>query len=346
MNQARVLVVDDSSTVRQVLSTAISADRRFRVVGTASTGREALRRVDELRPDVMTLDVEMPELDGPSTLRALRKVHPGLPVLMVSSLNRSSVAAALDASGLGAVEFLAKPSGGTAFAQELCDRLAELTARRDPGRAPTLVPPPPPRGRRARAIRLVVIASSTGGPDAVARLLSQLPRPFPLPIAIVQHMPPVFTTMFAQRLAGASHLVVTEATEGAELLPGRVLVAPGDHHLRVVTRGTALVAQLDKGPLENSCRPAADVLFRTAAAAVRGEVLAVVLTGLGRDGAAGCRAVADAGGRVLVQDRLTSVAWGMPGAVVEAGLADQVLPLDGLASAVTTAALGRELAAT
>jgi two-component system chemotaxis response regulator CheB len=341
----RVLVVDDSQLVRRLLTHALQTDPRIRVVGVAENGREGLRRVEELRPDLVTLDMEMPELDGAGTLRELRRVHPTLPVLMVSSLSRRSVSSTLDALQSGCVDYVEKPASGgmDRFSSELCPRVLNL-ARAKVSVAPTVPPRPAPPTiprRHTQKVRLLVIAASTGGPDALARVLSDLPRTFPLPIAVVQHMPPVFTTMFAARLTQGSGFDVVEATDGVELRPGRVVLAPGDHHLLVTARGTSLVGSLDRGAPENSCRPAADILFRTASAAVHGELVAVVLTGLGRDGAAGCRVVAQAGGRIFVQDRATSVAWGMPGAAIETGLADQVLPLGKIGQALTSLMFAR-----
>jgi two-component system, chemotaxis family, protein-glutamate methylesterase/glutaminase len=340
----RVLVVDDSPVVRRLLVQALQTDARIRVVGVAENGRQGLLRVEELRPDLVTLDMEMPELDGAATMRELRRAHPTLPVLLVSSRSRSSVSATLDALGAGRVDYVEKPSAGgmAAFTSELGPRVLNL-ARASLVAGPTSMAPPAPAAprRHTRKVRLLVIAASTGGPDALARVLADLPRTFPLPIAVVQHMPPVFTTMFAARLAQDSGFDVVEATDEVELRPGRVVLAPGDHHLTVAARGPLLVGALDRGVQENSCRPSADALFRTAAAAVHGELVALVLTGLGRDGAAGCRAVAQAGGRILAQDRATSVAWGMPGAVVETGLADQVLPLGEIAQALTALAFAR-----
>lgn len=198
---------------------------------------------------------------------------------------------------------------------------------------PPGVSPPDERWTRPE---LVILASSTGGPEALASMFRMFPRTLPAPMIVIQHMPPVFTTQLAERLASLSGLAVTEGTTDTELLPGRVVVAPGDHHLVVRRRGAALFTSPDRGPPENSCRPSADVTMRSAAAVLRGSLLAVVLTGLGRDGCAGARAVVEAGGRVLAQNQSSSVAWGMPGSVVAEGLAERVLPLSDLAPAILT----------
>lgn len=336
----RVLVVAEPSPARQALVAAWATHPALRVVGTARPGAEAVAQAVELRPDAAV--VELAGADPAAALRALRTACPGLP-LVVHADREDQIPNPLAAPATAVL----RPKAGPELAGLLADRILGLSPAPHPA-APRATSEPvaaagAPR-RRVRRVSGLVLAASTGGPDAVSRLLSLLPRPFPLPVAIVQHMPPVFTTMFAQRLATASGLDVLEARDGTPLLPGRVVVAPGDHHLRLVSRSGAVVAALDRGPLENSCRPAADVLFRSAAEAWRGEVLAVVLTGLGRDGVEGCRAVAEAGGRVLVQDRATSVAFGMPGSVADAGLADQVLSLDQLSAAVAAHALGREVA--
>lgn len=197
---------------------------------------------------------------------------------------------------------------------------------------------PPARERRPNPIQLVVIAASTGGPEALAKVFAGIPRTFQVPIIVVQHMPPVFTTQLAERLASISGLSVREGTTEIDLRPGTVVVAPGDHHIVVRRRGAIhLVAAPDRGPHENSCRPAADVTLRTAAAAAPGAVLAAILTGIGRDGCAGSRAIVQSGGRVIAQDQATSVVWGMPGAVVTERLADRVLPLTDIASGIVGA---------
>ena len=202
--------------------------------------------------------------------------------------------------------------------------------------APVAPPrPPAPRSVPGKKPAVLVIGSSTGGPEALSKLLPQLPASLPVPILLVQHMPPVFTRQFAQRLDRLSALRVVEAVDGSPLLPGTVHLAPGDHHLTVRGTGRGAVTMLSQGPPENFCRPAVDPLFRSAVAAYDGAVLSVVLTGMGADGRAGAGVIRDAGGTVVVQDQATSVVWGMPGAVAQAGLADEVLPLDRVAEAIT-----------
>ena len=337
-----MLVADDSAVVRHLVASVLDGEPGIEVVGTARDGRDALDQVDRLAPDVLTLDIEMPRLDGLGALRALRPRHPRLPVIMFSTLTERGASATLEALSLGASDYVTKPSGTTSVAEsraavreQLVPRVQALAGVRRV--APATVAPPARPGppRRTARPEVLVVAASTGGPDALVRFLGALPGGLPVPVLVVQHMPPVFTTMFAQRLDAGSALSVSEAGDGDAVRPGRVLLAPGDHHLRVVADGSRLAAAVDRGEPENYCRPSADPLFRSAAAAYGGRVLAVVLTGMGSDGLAGARAVVDAGGRVLVQDEATSVVWGMPGAVTRAGLADAVLPLDLLADRVT-----------
>ncbi|HET9419743.1 MAG TPA: chemotaxis response regulator protein-glutamate methylesterase [Nocardioides sp.] len=341
----KVLVVDDSAVVRHLISSVLEDEPEIQVVGTARDGQDAIEKVDRLAPDVVTLDIEMPRLDGLETLRVLRPRHPKLPVIMFSTLTERGASATLEALSLGASDFVTKPVTSSSVSEskaavrdQLVPRIHALAGmRRVAGSSP------PRRPRRDRPApshppEILVVASSTGGPDALVRVLSGLPGDFALPVVVVQHMPPVFTTMFAQRLDRVSALDVREARDGDVARRGRVLLAPGDHHLRLTTRGLDLVATLDQGEPEHYCRPAADPLLRSAVATCRGRVLAVVLTGMGVDGLAGCRDVVDGGGAVLAQDEATSVVWGMPGAVARAGLADEVLPLDRIAQRINARA--------
>lgn len=339
MKPIRVLVVDDSVVVRRLVSDALDGLAGIEVAGTAANGRIALAKLDQLSPDAVTLDIEMPELDGLATLRELRRSHPALPVVMFSTMTERGAAATLDALSLGANDYVTKPSGTGGVQEslerirlELAPKLRALCAARRPPVAPA-APPVSPHRRRAPSgrVELVVVGVSTGGPNALAELLPALPAALPVPVAIVQHMPPTFTRLLAERLDARSALTVREASDGVVPRPGTAWVAPGDAHL--VVDGRSL--RLDDGPPESSCRPAADPLFRSAASTHGPGVLAVVLTGMGSDGVRGAEAVAAAGGRVLVQDRATSVVWGMPGAVAEAGLADAVLPLPELAAEIT-----------
>jgi two-component system chemotaxis response regulator CheB len=340
MARIRVLVVDDSVVIRKLLSDTLSGDPTLEVVGTASDGRLALAKLSQLHPDLITLDVEMPVMDGLETLAEIRKSHPKLPVIMFSTLTERGAAATLDALSLGASDYATKPSntGSPAVAierirAELIPKIKALCGVA----TPRLVPVPRPRPVRvARAqpnprIEIVAIGTSTGGPNALAKVLPLLPKDFPVPIVVVQHMPPVFTRLLAERLASHSAITVQEGVAGMVLCAGQSWIAPGNFHMIVTRAGVNWNLELTQSPPENSCRPSVDVLFRSVASACRANVLAVVMTGMGSDGLHGCESIHDAGGEVIVQDEASSVVWGMPGLVHAAGQADGVYPLDQLA---------------
>jgi two-component system chemotaxis response regulator CheB len=322
---------------RRLVAEELNADPALEVVGTASNGKIALAKLLQLSPDLVILDVEMPEMDGLEALREIRKSYPKLPVIMFSALTERGAAATLDALALGASDYFAKPAtlgGLDASLQVIRDELIpEIKAL---CRKPAALPPPPGPPLSSllspgRTVDVVAIATSTGGPNALADLFAGLPADFPVPIAIVQHMPPMFTRLLAERLSSQYPFRVEEGRAGGLLQPGHVWIAPGDHHMTVVRDPTGVRIRLNQDPHENSCRPAADVLFRSVASAFGPTALGVVLTGMGQDGLRGCEAIREAGGQVLVQDEATSVVWGMPGFVSKAGLADRVLPLSMLA---------------
>ncbi|KRB80501.1 two-component system response regulator protein-glutamate methylesterase [Nocardioides sp. Root190] len=338
-----MLIVDDSALVRRLVSTALGQASDIEIVGLARDGLEAVRMVDQLRPDVVTLDIEMPVLDGLGALTRIRDKHPRLPVIMFSTLTERGATATLDALSRGASDYVTKPSntgqiadGIAAVRDQLVPRIRALAGMRKltPGAGGPIVrrTRPVPAPTRVDAL---LIGCSTGGPDALARLLPRLPGDLGVPVLVVQHMPPVFTAMLAQRLDKLSALTVREAADGDQVRPGEVLIAPGDHHLRVRRSGASVRAFLDQGPQENFCRPAVDVLFRSAFEVYGAGALVTMLTGMGQDGLAGTRELAAAGAPVLVQDEESSVVWGMPGAVAGAGLADDVLALDALADRIT-----------
>ena len=356
MAKIRVLVVDDAVVVRRIVTEVLSSDPDIEVVGTAANGRLALQKLAGLQPDLVTLDIEMPELDGLGTLVELRKSHPRLPVIMFSTLTERGASATLEALARGASDYVTKPAnvGSVTLAQErvredlvpkikaLCGRVV-LAPR--PAPAAPRAPAPPvvaPRPALPQRVDLLAIGVSTGGPNALAAIIPALPADFPLPVVIVQHMPPVFTRFLAERLASTSRLAVREGEEGGVVEPGVVWVAPGSSHMVLTREGEALRLRLTQDPPENSCRPAVDPLFRSAAALVGSRTLALVLTGMGQDGLRGAEEIRKAGGVVLAQDEASSVVWGMPGAVVGAGLADTVLPLERLAAELTQrAGVGR-----
>lgn len=337
----RVLVVDDSAVIRRVLSDVLKEEHDIDVVAAVGTSDAALSRLSARDVDVVTLDVEMPGRSGLDTLEEIRKIEPKLPVIMVSSLTRRAAATTLEALARGATDYFPKPSGSSLA--EVCDqirtglipKIRAVCRRPTPLGAPPPPPPVsmPPRGA-TRALQLVVIGCSTGGPKALAEVFKHIPATFPLPILIVQHMPPDFTRMLAERLDATCPLSFGEATEGERVAPGRVLIAPGDHHLTVrLVAGQAQVA-LNQDPPENSCRPAVDVLFRSASEAYGAGVLGVVLTGMGSDGLKGAQAIHARGGQVIAQDAASSVVWGMPGFVANAGIAEAVVPLTEVAQEI------------
>jgi two-component system chemotaxis response regulator CheB len=322
----RIIVVDDSVVVRRVVSEVLSEDPELEVVGTASNGKLALAKLEQTPADVVTLDFEMPELDGLQTLAAIRKRSPRLPVIMFSTATRRGAAATIDALSLGASEYVTKPDGGGLASTRECIKADLIPKIKALCVRPATMPIPRPRfGGDAERATAIAIGVSTGGPPALQELIGALPT-LPVPVFIVQHMPPLFTTMLAARLALASKRPVVEATSGMRVVAGHVYLAPGDHHL-VVERGALRV---NKDAPECSCRPSVDVLFRSVANAYGAGALGVVMTGMGSDGTRGSEAIRERGGAVLVQDRATSVVWGMPGAVVRAGAATAVLPLSAL----------------
>ena len=358
MARIRVLVVDDSVVVRRLVTDALAGDPRIDVVGVAANGRIAQAKVAQLAPDAITMDIEMPEMDGIEAVRELRASGHRQPIIMFSTLTERGARATLDALAAGATDYVTKPANVGSVqaaleqvAHELVPRIVALVPRALPrpapgrGMAPAGSVPstaPGPTGVRLapaptvqRPVRLVVVGSSTGGPEALSRLVRTLPL-LPVPVAVVQHMPPVFTRQLAARLDRLGPWGVTEAVDGAPMLPGQIHVAPGDFHLEVRRTAGGLSTALTQAPPESFCRPAVDVLFRSAVQAVGGDLLAVVLTGMGADGRVGAEHVVGAGGTVLAQDEPSSVVWGMPGAVATAGWAHRVLPLDAMASQITS----------
>jgi two-component system chemotaxis response regulator CheB len=385
MAKIRVLVVDDSVVIRRVVSEELSGDPTLEVVGSAANGRIALAKMPQVSPDVVILDVEMPEMDGLAALAELRKSYPRLPVIMFSALTERGANATLDALALGASDYFTKPcqEGGLDASREvireqLIPQIKALSASaraqapppaaapgqsagshqgtairptgshpgqplRSTGSPPGLplrstgshlgvqTPRPP---TKPGAVQLLAIGASTGGPNALAEVFRRLPADFPVPIVIVQHMPPMFTRLLAERLSSEFPIRVQEGSSGSVLVPGQAWIAPGDHHMIVVRDGLQVRMLLHQDPPENSCRPAVDVLLRSVAKAFGANSLAVILTGMGQDGLRGCEAVHEAGGQVLAQDEATSVVWGMPGYVARAGLADRVLPLSLLADEI------------
>jgi two-component system chemotaxis response regulator CheB len=334
-----VLIVDDSVVIRRLVSDVLAADPDIEVLGTASNGKIALDKLDQLSPDVVTMDIEMPVMDGLQTLRELRKVRPRLPVVMFSTLTERGGTATLEALSLGASDYVTKPANVGSVPQamesvrtQLIPKIKALCWRPTAtATAPVARTAARTTARPASRVDVVAIGSSTGGPEALQKVLPQLPADFPVPVLVVQHMPPLFTRLLADRLNKQCAVEVAEATDGAVLRPGLVLIAPGERHLTVVRRRDEVCVRLTDDPPENFCRPAVDPLFRSVSDVYGGNVLAVVLTGMGQDGRRGAEAVRSRSGHVYAQDAATSVVWGMPGAVTEAGLADRVLPIGDVA---------------
>lgn len=343
----RILVVDDSALVRNVLSEILGQAGDLEVVGTAGDPYEAREKIKALNPDVLTLDVEMPRMDGITFLRNLMRLRP-MPVVMVSSLTQEGAEETMEALSLGAVDFVAKPALDVAsqlegYADELIDKVRVAararpralgepgTAGRAAGRANA--------GRLKTTERIIAMGASTGGTTALQEVLEALPSNAP-GVVITQHIPGGFSGAFAERVNHLSPLTVMEATDGQRILPGHAYVAPGGLHLRVARDGARYVCRLGDDPPVNRHRPSVDVLFHSVAREVGGNAVGALLTGMGRDGAEGLAAMKEAGAPTLAQDEATSVVWGMPGEAVQLGAAERVVALPEIAQAVLDAAAG------
>jgi two-component system chemotaxis response regulator CheB len=370
MKKAKVLVVDDAMLIRRMVTDVLAADPSIDVVGEAANGKIALQKIAQLSPDLVTLDVEMPEMNGLQTLKEIRKTHPRLPVIMFSAVTERGASDTLEALHYGASDYVTKPAGSAGregaqarIREDLVPKIKSLC--RMTGGLPSLTGKPVGAASKSTAAftlralgpaigaDVIAISLSTGGPAALGTILGKLPPDFRAPLLVVPHMAQMFTKFFAERLAGQTKLAVVEAVNGQTIEPGVVYVAPGDFHLCVQrTNGTAVLSLTQDPPL-HSHRPAADVLFKSVAQVYGSRALGLVLTGMGQDGLRGCEAITEAGGRVLAQDETTSVVWEMPGLVARAGLADAVLPLGDIAgelvrrtarTAMATAADGRGVA--
>ena len=350
MTKIRVLVVDDSALMRKLLTELLNSDPEIEVVGTAMDAYVAREKIKSLNPDVLTLDVEMPKMDGLSFLSNLMRLRP-MPVVMVSSLTEQGAAVTMQALSLGAVDFVSKPKVDLAHSLEDCaleiTRKVKIaaTARVEPlvvnagnldnektSSSLTLVQSI--GGKYATTDKIIAIGASTGGTEAIKDVLSMLPPDCP-GVVIAQHIPPIFSRSFAERMNRCSSLMVCEAEDGQQILPGHVFIAPGDRHLVVVRDGARYLCRLSDGPLVNRHKPAVDVLFDSVANNAADNAVGVVLTGMGRDGAKGLRHMHDAGAKTIAQDQQSSVIWGMPNAAIEDGGVDTVLPLHNIANKVT-----------
>ena len=339
----RVLVVDDAVVVRRIVARALEAEAGLELAGTAPNGKVAMGMMARAKPDVVILDLEMPVMDGLETLAAIRRSHPDLPVIVYSHLSAQGASATLEALALGATDFALKPrADGVGLAvQHVRDELIPHIRALAPGSGSVDWGTQRDVGSLSR-VAAVLVAASTGGPNALSIVLGGLPGDFPVPILIVQHMPPVFTATLAQRLDAQCLLPVVEATTGQIVRAGTVYIAPGGHHLEITRRDGTFRTLLHDGPKENSCRPAADLLFRSGSDAYGAAALAVVLTGMGHDGLQGAKTIRDNGGSVVVEGASTAVVSAMPGAVAAAGLANIVLPIHAIAGElVTRTSIGR-----
>lgn len=361
-NPIRILLCDDSAVLKKVVRIALEADPHLKVVEEAKDGQDAIDKLPAAKPDIIIMDVEMPVMDGIDAVREIRKRGIKIPIIMFSSLTSRGAEATLDAIAAGANDFATKPVGSGHFNEALEGVRRDLIPKvfQWGGRPKTPANPPNTGARTAPAaikqapaapkasapelaaplpsdqsISAIGIGVSTGGPQALSAVVSDLPVDFPVPILIAQHMPPVFTGLLAERLSALKGHTVREAVDGEVVKPGEILIAPGDHHLLVRRDKTVIRAQLNQEPPENSCRPSVDPLFRSIADTFGNKAIGIVLTGMGNDGANGCQAMRQTGAKVIVQDEETSVIWGMPGNVARRGLADRVLPLNQIATEMT-----------
>jgi two-component system chemotaxis response regulator CheB len=346
----RVLIVDDSALVRSILTEMLARDPAIEVVGSAGDAHIAREKIKQLNPDVLTLDVEMPKMDGLTFLRNLMRLRP-MPVVMVSSLTERGADVTLDALALGAVDFLSKPKIDIAatlrdYADELIEKVkvaASASVRALAAAHPPKVPPSlsadavlaqvtSPRRLRTTE-RIIAIGASTGGTEAIKQVLMGLPPDSP-GVVVAQHIPRAFSTPFARRMNDCCQMTVAEAQDGQQVMAGHVYIAPGDQHLLLQRDGARYVCRLDDGSLVNRHKPSVDVLFRSVAQSAGPSAIGLLLTGMGKDGARGLLEMLEAGSRTLAQDEATSIVWGMPGEAVSLGAAQQVLPLHEIAAAL------------
>jgi two-component system chemotaxis response regulator CheB len=332
----RVLVIDDSAIVRKILSETLASETDIEVVGTAPDPIIALEKIKRLKPDVLTLDIEMPRMDGLTFLKQLMQTQP-MPVILISSLARSSVDIALEALRYGAVDVLAKPSGPYSVGELRATVSARIrAAARAKLTRPNMAQPVPVEQKPADPNRLIAIGASTGGTEAIAFMLARLPAQVP-PILITQHIPPMFSKSFAQRLDKICRMEVREAVDGDLPRPGLALVAPGGFHMVLERAAGNLRIKIKDGPLVCYQRPSVDVLFTSVAMVMGSKAVGVILTGMGNDGAQGMKRMKDQGSYNIAQDEATSAIFGMPREAIRAGAVDQTLPLDRIAQAVMAA---------
>jgi two-component system chemotaxis response regulator CheB len=340
-NRIRVLVVDDSAFMRKVVREILEVDNRIEVVGAARNGKDGVQLFEKFRPDVVTMDVEMPVMTGIEALREIRKIDKQAMVVMISAITGKGARATMEALEAGAFDYVTKPSGSISLdikkvAGEIIEkvifahqaRLRHVTTAPVPDTSARHIRMP---ARRTAGNKLLAIGSSTGGPRALRSVISALPGDLPVPVLIVQHMPPGFTKSLADRLNAESELTVTEAEGGETLKPGHVLVAPGNFHMTLDSSAKVLLTQ---DPPVNGLRPTVDHLLFSASAVFGSRLLTVILTGMGRDGSAAMAKVKQQGGRCIAESEKTALIYGMPKAVVDAGFADRIEPLDKIPQAI------------
>jgi two-component system, chemotaxis family, protein-glutamate methylesterase/glutaminase len=356
------MVVDDSVVIRGMISRWIGAEPDMEVSASLRTGLDAVNQIERIKPDVAVLDIEMPELDGISALPQLLAKKRDLVIIMASTLTRRNAEISFKALSLGASDYIPKPestreaTAAETFHHDLIQKIRHLGARARRRASPATSPSMAPAPERARGIsaqpvvapvaqlqlarqpfsmlapRVLLIGSSTGGPQALMTLVADIgPVIDRFPVLITQHMPPTFTTILAEHLARASRRPAHEAVDGETVKPGRIYLAPGGRHMRVVRHGAETAIALDDGPPVNFCKPAVDPLFNSAIDVWQGGIMSVILTGMGSDGMRGGKDIVAAGGSVIAQDEATSVVWGMPGAATNAGICAAVLPLNQIA---------------
>ncbi|MBQ7169344.1 MAG: chemotaxis response regulator protein-glutamate methylesterase [Synergistaceae bacterium] len=347
----RVLVVDDSALMRQFISDILRTDPRIEVAGTARDGRDALAQIKAVKPDIVTMDVEMPNMDGLKALEEIMKTNP-IPVIMLSTMTQDGAETTLKALALGCVDFIGKPSGSISLnikdiGREIIDKVIAASTAKVRTRSGIFAPSSkplapaqdfrrmtPPAMMAAGRFDIVAIASSTGGPMALSELMPKIPKKFPVPIVITQHMPKEFTGSFAKRLNESSQIEVVEGFEGLTLKPGRAVIAPGGSHLVVKRRQGSAICSLSDAPPVLSVKPAANIMFLSLADEYAGNVLCVILTGMGRDGTDGAIALKRRGAYVIAESQKTCVVYGMPKAAVDAGIVDEILPLNEIPDAI------------
>jgi len=336
---ARVLIVDDSSFFRRRVNEILDADARIEVIGMAKNGLEAVEQAEKLKPDVITMDIEMPVMDGITAVRKIMQKSP-IPILMFSSLTTDGAQATLDALDAGAVDFLPKKFDDISSDRDEAKRLlcarVRLIAARGLGKPAAATTAPVARTTTPTSIpkkgnyQIIAIGTSTGGPVALQDVLTKLPKTFPRPIILVQHMPATFTPAFAQRLDGLCQIEVREAVDGDTLKPGLALLAPGGKQMEVVKRGSEAHIKISEPLPGHNYKPSVDIAFDSVAKSFPGKALAIVLTGMGADGKEGAKKMKQGGSSLWSQDEASCVVYGMPAAVAEAGLSDNVLPLSSI----------------